>query len=323
MAAKGVGRTSGTVCDYPDFDASQDAEVLHKAMKGFGTDEDVILDILAQRSNNQRQQITCAYKTIVGKDLIDDLKSELSGKFESLIVALLLPPERYDAKELHDALKGAGTSEDVLIEILASRNNAQIKQIVQVYKKDFESDLEEDICSDTSSYFQRVLVSLVQGNRDEGGADASQAEDDAKALYEAGENAWGTDEEKFIAILCSRSVPHLLAVFDEYQKVYDIDLEDSIGSECSGSLQQVMLAIVKCVKNTPAYFAEKLYNAMKGAGTDDNTLMRIMVSRSEVDLVEIKAIYKAKYEQTLHSSIEGDTGGDYRDTLVKLCGGND
>ncbi|XP_048472346.1 annexin A5-like [Rhincodon typus] len=323
MAAQGVGRTSGTVCDYPDFDANQDAEMLHKAMKGFGTDEGVISDILAERSNAQRQQIIRAYKTVIGKNLIDDLKCELSRKFESLIVALLLPPDHYDAKELHDALKGAGTSEDVLIEILASRNNAQIQQIVKAYKEDFESDLEEDICSDTSGYFQRVLVSLVQGNRDEGNADASQAEDDAKALYEAGENAWGTDEEKFIAILCSRSVPHLLAVFDEYQKANDIDIEDSIGSECSGTLQQVMLAIVKCVKNTPAYFAEKLYNAMKGAGTDDDTLMRIMVSRSEIDLVEIKAIYKAKYGDTLNSSIVGDTSGDYKNTLVKLCGGDD
>lgn len=322
MAAKGGRRTSGTVRDYPDFDANQDAETLHKAMKGFGTDEDVILDILAQRSNDQRQQIIRAYKTLIGKDLTDDLKSELSGKFETLIVALLLPPARYDAKELRDALKGAGTSEDVLVEILASRNNAEIQQIVAAYKEDFDSDLEDDIVSDTSSYFQRVLVSLVQGNRDEGSADPSQAADDAKALYEAGENAWGTDEEKFIAILCSKSVPHLLMVFDEYQKINDIDLEDSIGSECSGSLQSVLLAIVKCVKNTPAYFAERLYGAMKGAGTDDNTLIRVMVSRSEVDMVEIKAAYKEKYDETLHSSIVGDTGGDYKDTLVKLCAGD-
>ncbi|XP_051897613.1 annexin A5-like isoform X2 [Pristis pectinata] len=323
MAAKGVGRTRGTIHDFPDFDANQDAETLHKAMKGFGTDEDVILDLLTQRSNAQRQQIIRGYKTVVGKDLVDDLKSELSGKFESLIVALMLPPDHYDAKELHDALKGAGTSEDVLIEILASRRNAQIRQIVAAYKEDFESDLEEDITSDTSGYFQRVLVSLVQGNRDDAEADRSQAEEDAKALYEAGENAWGTDEEKFIAILCSRSIPHLLAVFDEYRKINDIDLEDSIASECSGNLQSVMLAIVKCVKNIPAYFAEKLYNAMKGAGTDDNTLMRIMVSRSEIDLVDIKAAYKANYNESLHSTIVGDTSGDYKDALVKICAGDD
>lgn len=39
------------------------------------------------------------------QDLIADLKYELTGKFERLIVGLMRPLEYFDAKEIKDALK--------------------------------------------------------------------------------------------------------------------------------------------------------------------------------------------------------------------------
>ena len=41
---------------------------------------------------------------------------------------------------------------------------------------------------------------------------------------------------------------------------------------------------MKCVRSRADYFAEKLYKSMKGVGTDDETLVRVIVSRSEVML---------------------------------------
>ena len=95
----------GTVTDFPGFDEWEDAEILRKAMKGLGTDEESILTLLTSRSNAQHQEIAVTFKTLFGRDLLDDLKSELTGKFEKLIVALMKPSRLYDAYELKHALK--------------------------------------------------------------------------------------------------------------------------------------------------------------------------------------------------------------------------
>ncbi|XP_073729142.1 annexin A11a isoform X1 [Misgurnus anguillicaudatus] len=314
----------GSIPDFPGADPLKDAEVLRKAMKGFGTDEQAIINLLGSRSNKQRVPLLISYKTAYGKDLIKDLKSELSGNFEKVVLAMLKTPAQFDAYELKEAIKGAGTDEACLIEILSSRSNAEIREINQVFKTENKKSLEDAIRGDTSGHFQRLLVALCQGNRDERDTvDISLAKQDAQALYQAGEGKLGTDESKFNAILCARSKPHLRAVFNEYQQMCGRTLEKSIEREMSGDLEGGMLAVVKCIRNTPAYFAERLYKAMRGAGTKDRTLIRIMVTRSEVDMLDIRQEYMKLYGKSLYTAISGDTSGDYKKILLKLCGGSD
>ncbi|XP_004695663.1 PREDICTED: annexin A5 [Condylura cristata] len=91
----------------------------------------------------------------------------------------------------------------------------------------------------------------------------------------------------------------------------------------SGRPDLVSLRAVKSIRSVPAYLAETLYYAMKGAGTDDHTLIRVMVSRSEVDLLDIRKEFRKNFGTSLHAMIEGDTSGDYKKTLLLLCGGDD
>ncbi|XP_052806894.1 annexin A6-like [Mya arenaria] len=314
----------GTVKAYAKFNAEQDAEVLHKAMKGLGTDEEAIINVVCYRSNTQRQEIVSTYKTMFGKDLIEDVKGDLSGHFLDTIKALLMAPAEYDAYQLRKAMKGLGTDEDVLIEVLCTRSNAQLKEVIRVYKEKFNRDLEKDIISDTSGHFKKLLVSLVQANRsDSSEVDRNKAKQDAKDLYQAGEKKWGTDESKFNTILVTRSYPQLRATFEEYKNVSKKEIEEALKSEMSGDLLRGMLTVVRCVKNKFSHFARQLQKTMKGIGTDDDTLVRVVVSRCEIDMVQIKGEFQTLTSQTLEQYIADDISGDYRDAILALVVGGD
>lgn len=301
------------------FDPQKDADVLRKAMKGIGCDSKAIIALLCSRTNSQRQRIELEYKTMHGRDLLKDLKYELGGHFEDIVIALMMPSADYDATSLRKAIKGLGTDESVLIEILCTRTNAEITAIKQSYQKLFGRDLEKDVAGDTSGYFKKFLISLLQAYRDENkNVDYAKAQADAQALYKAGEARWGTDESKFNTILVSRSFPQLNATFDEYSKISKYDIEESIKREMSGDLKDGMISIVRIVRNAPAFFAEKLHKSMKGLGTDDTTLIRIIVTRSEVDLLDIRDEFAKVYHCSLAKFISDDTRGNYKKILLQL-----
>lgn len=308
-----------TVVPLPGFDKDADAAALRKAMKGFGTDEKAIINVLVCRSNNQRQEIITHYKTAYGKDLIADLKSELSGDFEDAVLALMEPFPVFDAKCLKKAMKGVGTDESTLLEILCARNNAQIRAIRDAYKKAYGNELEHDLQSETSGYLKRTLTGLVQANRDESMAvDPDKAKNDAQALYEAGEKKLGTDESEFQRILVTRNWMQMRAIFDEYGKIAGRSIEESIKREMSGDLERAYLNIVKFARSPAEYFAEVLHKAMKGAGTDEDRLTRTLVTRSEIDLADVKVAYQQKYDKPLAKAVESEVGGDFKRLLLGL-----
>lgn len=168
----------------------------------------------------------------------------------------------------------------------------------------------------------------VQGAREEGPADVERADADAQELADAC-NAESDDMVmKFMSVLCTRSFAHLRKVFQEFVRYTNKDIEQIIKKEMSGDVKNAFHAIVCSVKNQPSYFADRLYKAMKGLGTDDRALIRIMVSRCEIDLFNIRKEFKDTHDVSLHEFIQvetmiGDTSGDYRKTLLMLCGGED
>ncbi len=147
----------------------------------------------------------------------------------------------------------------------------------------YSKALEKDVKSDTSGNFLHLLVSLMQGKRPETTeVNVEQAKQDAQSLIDAGVAKFGTDEAKFNVLFCDRSDAQLRAIFNEYAKstgksigkkfrliihliilCFFFLIEESIKKETSGDIQRGLIAIIRCVRSRPQFFAEQLRKAMK------------------------------------------------------------
>jgi annexin A7/11 len=255
-------------------------------------------------------EIVKAFKTAYGKDLIDNIKKETNNNFQRLLVALCTPLTQYYCEELNNAMSGAGTDEDALIEVLVGLPNNQIHAINAQYSYMYKTSLEQALEGETSNCFRRILRSLLTGNRDESlVTDLNSARNDAQVLKNSGVGRWGTDESEFNRILCLRNKEQLKIIAQEYEKLSGNTLEKDIKKEFSGDIEDAMVAILRCAINTPLFFAKRIHNAMAGFGTDDRALIRLIVTRSEIDMQDIKEEYQRKYNGSLKSMVKGDTSG--------------
>lgn len=105
-------------------------------------------------------------------------------------------------------------------------------------------------------------------------------------------------------ILCQRNYNQLRLIFEEYQRITGHDIEKAIKNEFSGDAEEGLLAIIRSIRNQAAFFAKRIHKSMAGAGTNDRQLIRLVVTRSEIDMGDIKQQYSALYGKSLGEAIK-------------------
>ncbi|XP_051145216.1 annexin D5-like [Andrographis paniculata] len=298
-----------------------DAMSLYRAFKGFGCDTAAVISILAHRDATQRSLIEQEYKAMYSEELSKRLASELRGDVERAILAWMPDPGTRDATIVRDALAGDVIDLKAATEVICSRTQPQIQHFKQIYLAKFHAHLEQDIEYQASGDLQKLLLAYISTIRYQGPeVDRGRAEHDAKALFKAGEKKMGTDEDKFIKIFSQSSQAHLVAVDIAYDSMYGNSLRKAIKSETSGNFEFALLTILQCAKNPAKYFAKVLHKAMEGLGTNDKTLTRVIVTRTEIDMQYIKAEYEKKYKKSLNDAVHSETSSHYRTFLLSLLG---
>ena len=250
-----------------------------------------------------------------------NLADETSGNFKVILKALMMTPIQLEAHDLRHSIEGWGTDELSLIDIICSKTNQEMMELKNTYRNLYGKEMEKEIKSDVSGYFERFLVSLMAGNRSQASGDHQRAVQLAREIYGAGEGRLGTNEVVFNRVFATESYAQLRMIFDEYYKLTGHHIEQALQREMSGSVERAFLAVAQISRNPATYYAQRLYESMKGVGTKDRTLIRTVVLRSELDLGNIKQEFQRLYKSSLENYIKDDTSGDYERALLTLVGG--
>ncbi|KAL5753528.1 hypothetical protein ACOSP7_021748 [Xanthoceras sorbifolium] len=302
---------------------AEDVERLHKAFKGWGTDEATIISILAHRNAAQRLLIREIYKETYGEDLLKTLDKELSHDFERVVLLWTLTPAERDAYLANEAVKLLTANKWVLLEIACTRSSLELFATKQAYHARYKKSLEEDVAYHTSGDIRKLLVSLVSSFRYEGDeVNMVLAKKEAKIIREAISDKKYNDDE-LIRILSTRSKAQLNASLNHYKDEFGKSINKDLITDTKDDYLILLRAAIKCLTSPEKYFEKVLRMAIKRLGTDEWGVTRVITTRAEVDMEHIKEEYHRRNSVTLEKAIAGDTSGDYQKMLLALIGHDD
>ncbi|CAN0863488.1 Annexin-like protein RJ4 [Linum grandiflorum] len=297
----------------------EDAESIKKSVEGWGTDEKAIVSILAHRTAAQRKQIKQAYWDRYQEDLIKRLESELSGDFEKAVYRWMLDPEDRDAVLANVAMRKS-LDYHVIVELSSIHSAEELLAVRKAYQARYKRSLEEDLAAHTFGDSRKLLVGLVTAYRYEGTEiNALMAKKEADILQDAlKDNAANGDE--VIRIVTTRSKTQLLATFNAYRELYGTSITKALQNESGDEFKKLLRTAIRGLTEPYKYYEKILRNAINKKGTDEDALTRVIVTRAEKDLKQVKEMYYKRNSVTLTQAVAKDTSGDYKAFLLALLG---
>ena len=302
------------------FNPAQDAKMINEALKK-PRNINTLIEIITHRSNEQRQQIRKEYNNLYQIDLLEEFNKNLTSNFKETILALFLPPVDYDCYQIFKSVEGLSTNEDTLIEIISSRSNEELNQIKQRFFQIYNKDLIELVRSKTSGHLQKILIALLQADRPSNITPNEQnCIESAKRLFDSQSSNKEALYSSFVYVFTNKSREELALICKIYYNTYSKTLSEIVETSFSGNGRRVLKAIIYSLLSPSEYFAYRINKALSSFIINDNILIRILVSRDEIDIYRIKRYYLEKYNISLYDHVKEKTSGDYRNLLLSLIG---
>ena len=291
----------------------------HDALFGKSIDENTIVEILSNTTNEERQIIRGYYKKAYNHPIQNDINSQLTNKLREITIDLFDTPYEYDARELHNALNSFTNDDNTIVEIFVSRPKSHLEIVDLAYKKFFKISLREDVQKQGAKEYSQFLLALMDIERplDQtiSGKDAYNV---AKELIKNGLKAYGTDVNLFKKVFVEKSREDLILISRAFYELNKKSLYDTIDTDVVGKNRRLLKGLLFAVITPAQWFAKKIYKSIQGFGGDMRTLFRVLISRSEIDMYAIRDYYFMDRNVDIRNDIENDTNGAYGQILVNL-----
>ncbi|KAL4646695.1 annexin A2-like [Arapaima gigas] len=222
-----------------------DAHRLRQAMEGLGTDEETLLEVLCTRSREQLKEIIVAYNQEFGRYLENDLISETSKDFTTLLLAILTKAQEsipevidydlidQDVKALTNAISAKKVDSAPWIKILTTRDANHINRVLSRLERVKGETVDKLIQSHFSGDFKLGLRTLVHSIQN-------------TPLYLAHRLHNSIKKGNVVrGILVSHSEEDLLSVRVRYRQLAKVSLYSALQKEYKGDLQQAYLALCR------------------------------------------------------------------------------
>ncbi|KAA8537314.1 hypothetical protein F0562_026999 [Nyssa sinensis] len=273
-----------------------DAEALRKACQGWGTDEKAIISIIGHRNAVQRKLIRQAYEEIYHEDLVKRLESELSGDFEKAVNRWILDPADRDAVMANVAIKETIPDYRVIIEISCIRSPEELLAVKRAYQNRYKyngDEINEALADSEADILHNVIKE--------------------KAL----------NHEEIFRIVSTRSKAQLMATLNCFKDDHGSSITKHLVDDPADQYLLALRTAIRCINDPQKYYEKVMRNALNKAGTNEDALTRVIVTRAEKDLNEIKELYYKRNSVSLDHDVANETSGDYKEFLLTLLGKED
>ncbi|RZF36627.1 hypothetical protein LSTR_LSTR007330 [Laodelphax striatellus] len=307
--------TGPTIVALP-FNATDDAHAIIEEMKAKhirGKHKEKIIDILVSRTIAQRLEIGVQYNNIQKEDFHRDIKNyfdDSSHDSDKNVFEIISTTADFLARRIKHSIKKRGEDHGYMSIICTSTAKELIDiraSYLNQYKVEMGIDIPDVLGNSELTRFLSRLFGYNTTLRSDAAADSKKTAELVKAIPEHKSSCNLQDASALYEMMKTESFKQIKAVAEAYKMNSNSKYSDplkAIDKNCDSDLKEAFIRIMNYSMDPFHYYAHEIERAFHGKGSIDSADTRVMISRSEIDLADIRTCYDNTYEHGLKWAIE-------------------